>query len=504
MGKVRLVQLRNYLGNRLFRVAQKVSVDSLGGPTMRATLSAITPQLKPDELTVPLDNPYAEDLLGRKPIGEGLNRLVDYGAGTGVVLIDASWGNGKTTFLRMWIQQAQNDGKVVALVNAWDGDYRGRPLEYIATVLAEELERLIPRNAFTRLFNRIRQVWSFLTNSIARMLKVGTAATAPLDGGAAWTTAIAISELVTSLRNVKHGQATDVRRLKSLRKKLQRAATMLRNRRHQKIPIRFVIVIDELDRCRPDYAVQFMETIKHVFEVEHITFVIAANSNELAHAMRGAYGEDFDGEGYLERFFDIRLQLPEGNRKTFVTRVVEDASLAGNFGSELPRDEIDSSITGENVVAQLLQSSTLSLREIHKTLNHIRVMLLFYRSQLVPYVLSALVLATIRSVAREAYDALEHEDNASGAFDILFEELGNVNIQGDPLLEFVADVLYWCRQTAESELPDSHERGRDGDGVQLSADDALRTEFRSARRNMVNYRVVREIIEMTAPAKDSS
>ena len=52
------------------------------------------------------------------PLGDGLTRLVDYGAGTGAVLVDAGWGNGKTTFLRMWSQKARNDGKVVASLNA--------------------------------------------------------------------------------------------------------------------------------------------------------------------------------------------------------------------------------------------------------------------------------------------------------------------------------------------------------------------------------------------------
>ena len=207
-GAGQMVRLRNYLGKRLFRLAQKLSVDSLGGSTLRATLSVISPQLKPDELVVSPSNPYARDLLGREPFGEGLSRLVNYGAGTGVVLIDADWGSGKTTFLKMWIQHARNDGKVVALVNAWDGDYRGSPLKYIAEQLARELERYVPRNFFTLLVNRIRQVWSRLSNSILRALRMGTAAAAPIDNGAAWMVVIALQELNLSLRDVKHGQAT--------------------------------------------------------------------------------------------------------------------------------------------------------------------------------------------------------------------------------------------------------------------------------------------------------
>ena len=95
------VRIRNYLGKWLFRSAQRVSVVPLGGPTFSANLSVDTPHLRPDELPVSASDPYAEDLLGRDSFGTGLTRLVDYGGGTGVVLVDADWGNGKTTFLRM-------------------------------------------------------------------------------------------------------------------------------------------------------------------------------------------------------------------------------------------------------------------------------------------------------------------------------------------------------------------------------------------------------------------
>ena len=498
-----LSRLRNYLGKRLFRVAQRVSVDSLGGPTMRATVSVVSPQLKPDELTVAPDDPYAEDLLARRPFGDGLSRLVDYGAGTGVVLIDATWGQGKTSFLRMWIQQARNDGKVVALVNAWDGDYRGNPLEYIAAELASELKSWNRGDIFSRFSNRTRQIWSYLRGLGLRVLG-GGAGIAAMDGSAAWMSAIVFRELIRALENMELGHGTDERRLQSLRKKLQRAARTLRSRRTGQVSTRFVIVIDELDRCRPDYAVRFMETVKHVFEVEHITFVIAANSSELGKAMSGVYGDEFDGEAYLERFFDIRLQLPEGTRDVFVTRAVEEARLASQFGGEMPRDEFDSSIDAEKVVVELLQHSRLSLREILKTLNHLKVMLLFYRSQLGSYVLSALALATIRSVARESYESLEYKQKADGAMNLLCNEIGGMRVEGNALLEFVEDVLFWCRPNAELELSQRLERGRDENGVVYGARQTERMEYRLGRKELVNYQLVRDIIEMTARSKESS
>ena len=73
---------------------------------------------------------------------------------------------------------------------------------------------------------------------------------------------------------------------------------------------RLVIFIDELDRCKPSYAVQLLERIKHYFTNDKITFVFSVNLEELQHTIRHHYGEGFDACRYLDRFFDYRVSLP--------------------------------------------------------------------------------------------------------------------------------------------------------------------------------------------------
>lgn len=74
---------------------------------------------------------------------------------------------------------------------------------------------------------------------------------------------------------------------------------------------RLVIFIDELDRCKPSYAVKLLERIKHYFTNDRITFVFSVNTKELQHTIRRFYGNNFDANRYLERFFDLRLSLPK-------------------------------------------------------------------------------------------------------------------------------------------------------------------------------------------------
>lgn len=76
---------------------------------------------------------------------------------------------------------------------------------------------------------------------------------------------------------------------------------------------RLVIFIDELDRCRPSFAVRLLERIKHYFSNDRITFVFSVNLEELQYTVRKYYGEGFDASRYLDRFFDYRIALPPAN-----------------------------------------------------------------------------------------------------------------------------------------------------------------------------------------------
>ena len=78
-----------------------------------------------------------------------------------------------------------------------------------------------------------------------------------------------------------------------------------------------VILIDELDRCRPDFAVDLLEGIKHYFNCPGISFVFSVNLTQLEHSIKHRYGSGFDARRYLKRFFDLELKLPQISSKSF-------------------------------------------------------------------------------------------------------------------------------------------------------------------------------------------
>lgn len=100
---------------------------------------------------------------------------------------------------------------------------------------------------------------------------------------------------------------------------------------------RLVIMIDELDRCRPDFAVRLLERVKHFFSNERITFVFSINSHQLQHTIRRYYGEGFDASRYLDRFFDLSIELPPASTSAFYQSIglESDAWVYESFCKEI-------------------------------------------------------------------------------------------------------------------------------------------------------------------------
>lgn len=84
---------------------------------------------------------------------------------------------------------------------------------------------------------------------------------------------------------------------------------------------RLVIIVDELDRCKPEYAVRLLERVKHYFADDRISFVFSTNIKELQHTISNFYGEGFDAVRYFDRFFDLRITLPPVDMDSYLRSI---------------------------------------------------------------------------------------------------------------------------------------------------------------------------------------
>jgi hypothetical protein len=240
--------------------------------------------------------------------------------------IDAEWGGGKSFFLERFGKQAKERGHVVAYVNAWQDDHAGDP--YIAIMAAID-QAFAP---YVKKDSAIETAWKSVKSNGGRIaLKAGAGAVRSLvkkhfdlttddilgEDLEPSLASEAMEELID--KSIKTG-AAEIEKLfdrtlqamidqfqkadkaiQSFREKLAAAVETL-DKSGKKAPL--FVLIDELDRCRPSYAVQLLERIKHLFEVDGVAFIFATNSQQLQYSIAGAYGPGFDGFMYVKRFFD--------------------------------------------------------------------------------------------------------------------------------------------------------------------------------------------------------
>lgn len=103
---------------------------------------------------------------------------------------------------------------------------------------------------------------------------------------------------------------------------------------------KLVIFVDELDRCRPNFAIEILESIKHYFDDDRIIFVMSVNKSQLIHTVAQYYGNDFDSSLYLNKFFDINIQLPKADTRIYFDTLgisCNDSYWINKFASDLQK-----------------------------------------------------------------------------------------------------------------------------------------------------------------------
>ena len=244
-------------------------------------------RIQPSDIEVPEGNPFEHDALERKESVEILARLIRSVEGSAVFGIDADWGNGKTTFLRMLRRFLENAGVPVVSFNAWETDYVSDPFTAIATELTDSLDERADeadtetRSTIKKGLERAKLVmktrWPGMLRSLATEVPVaGKVLEEVVDGFADSHADLRVS----GYRDARKSVTEFKRGLEEV------ADSVSADTEHPLL----VIMVDELDRCRPSFAVELLEVTKHLFTVDGVVFVIAVNRAELAHSVQALYG----------------------------------------------------------------------------------------------------------------------------------------------------------------------------------------------------------------------
>lgn len=235
-----------------------------------------------------------------------------------VLNLNASWGAGKSWFLRRWQAEISSVYPTV-YVDAWKNDHLQDPL---LNVVAEIRRSLIARTDKAALDSRLlKGTWRLFKAVAPEVTKALLKSRLGIDSDALAKILSDDSSADVGAKLVEAALQAHDEAGNSVEEFREGIAGWLRaviNTASPPLSYPLFVFIDELDRCRPTYAVEMLETIKHIFSIEHVVFVIATDKAQLQHSIRAIYGSGFDSRLYLDRFFNRSVTLNEVSRKSFI------------------------------------------------------------------------------------------------------------------------------------------------------------------------------------------
>lgn len=316
------------------------------------------------------EKPFEHDRLKREGHARALTKICDLYDDGFVLALNGEWGTGKSTFIKMWLASLQNS-RPTAYFNAWSDDYSNDPLPALLATFQSLKATEDKPEAKKALWDEIVKLSGKLVkNGLPALLGLLLKKYTGVDG---------IDKFGEALTKGSIEYVTDeVKEFNERQESLQKLQELLTDYvKPAKGKKKAIVVIDELDRCRPHYAVTVLELVKHLFSVDGVVFVLAIDKEQLKHAICGMYGsEKLDASGYLMRFIDVEYVLPPANEEDLVKYFL------GFYGFG-PRDtnrhkvemgESDAEVF-EALLRVILRENTLSIRSLEKLLVKVRLAL---------------------------------------------------------------------------------------------------------------------------------
>ena len=324
-----------------------------------------------------------KDLFGLTGFGQRMANLVCRIDEPMVLALDSAWGSGKTTFIKQWAGHLRTAHRApVIYFDAFANDFQEDAFVALAGEIIACAEKLTDEDDSpkTKFVDQAKQAARLLLPMLTKIaIKVATlGALSGEDLGAAET---AIKDAANDVGGLAEGviaqrlnnSKADRELLKEFRISLENLALEISQSKNQESGQDFpplVIIIDELDRCRPTFALNVLERIKHLFSVNKVVFVLVTNLDQLAGVVEHEYGIKGEGRRYLDKFITLQAQLPhEKNalnerRDAYAKRLIEHLDMDSQADNYL------------NAFKDMATAFELNLRDMERVYSYVSLYLI--------------------------------------------------------------------------------------------------------------------------------
>ena len=310
---------------------------------------------------------WSDDALNRSSMAEKLTNVVAHEHRGLVIALNGGWGSGKTFFLTRWKTHLEQEGFRSVYLNAWQDEFCDEPIVAISSQLGASVDE-----------SKIAAIGHNLQRSLAPILVHNVKSVVKSKTGLSLDIKIERPVETYSERMKLKGL---------LEKELKKVATKVREDTEKPL----IFIVDELDRCRPTYSVDFLEKIVHIFQVPNIVFVFGINKDELLKSLQSIYG-DINSQVYLRRFFQREFIMQPSNPTDFCHHLVASSGLRKAFDDlgQIQKNHLDDFVTSFSAIADMMK---LSLRDIEYCFRVIDIIAknLSIRSAVHPCFLAALI-----------------------------------------------------------------------------------------------------------------
>lgn len=264
--------------------------------------------------------------------------------------IEGTWGVGKTFVLEgleekleMEMNEETFDNRYFVFhYNCWKYDYYEEPAIAIISALKDKVDD----ESFKELQGIVKDSWEVARTAINGMAKEFVKNKIGID-------LVQVCEDVKNVTEERHEREKEFDSLFAFNRTLNSVREQIRKLANYKT---VVIVVDELDRCMPSYAIKTLERLHHMFEgIDNVLVIVAVDSNQLEQSIREIYGDTVDTERYLKKFISFKYKIGVGKTQKSVMEKFEDYFQAFSNYSD-----VDETLT------EFFQLSELDVRTIEK------------------------------------------------------------------------------------------------------------------------------------------
>jgi hypothetical protein len=354
------------------------------------------------------DTPYEGDLLfNRKEYGNSLKAFINNIEDGCVISINGKWGEGKTTFVKWWYEDLRKSDFVPVYFDAFKHDFYGEPFLAITKALFNQFpddESQSPnvKAALKKLSEElIPSLLTFLTMAGA------TIAFGPMGTATSAVTTIGTNSLGEVVK--KFLSKKETKPLECLIEEFKDTLNSITTELYLKQK-RLVFIIDELDRCRPTFAVETIEKVKHLFAVPGIVWVLVMNKKQLEKSIHHVYGTGaLDASKYLNKFIDIQTALPKDIKGGYSSldhyRKLFDG-LKPSFRNSIINQGYDALLVSFSKVLQL------SIREVKKVLLYCELLFGTNTNYVKEYVIIGIFISAIKVHDDQSYNLIRNKNTS--------------------------------------------------------------------------------------------